>query len=65
MAYHRIAQDPGINYRSDSLIYKGDNKDEEALISSLKQQRSSLVEPAIFLAGITGWKCQSEDDRNP
>ena len=22
------------------------------------------MEPAIFLAGITGWRCQSEDDRN-
>ena len=44
--------------------YKGDNKEEETLISSLQQQRSSLVEPAIFLAGITGWRCQSEDDRN-
>ena len=64
VAYHRISQDPGINYRGDSLIYKGDNKDEEALISSLKQQRSFLVEPAIFLAGITGWRCQSEGDRN-
>ena len=28
-------------------------------MSSLKQQGSSLVEPAIFLAGITGWKCHS------
>ena len=46
------------------LEYKGDNKEEEALISSLKHQRSSLEEPAIFLAGITGWRCQSEDDRN-
>ena len=44
--------------------YKTDNKEEEALISSLQRQKSSLVEPAIFLAGITGWRCQSEDDRN-
>ena len=63
VAYHRLAVDPGIAYR-DEVIYKGTNKEEEALISSLKRQRSSLVEPAIFLAGITGWRCQSEDDRN-
>ena len=57
VAYHRLAVD-------DSVMYKGDNKEEEALISSLKEQRSSLVEPALFLAGITGWRCQSEDGRN-
>ena len=45
---------------------KGDieREDEEALIFLLEQQRSLLVEPAIFLAGVTGWRCQSEDDRN-
>ena len=57
VAYHRLAVD-------GSVTYKGDNQEEKALISSLKRQRSSLVEPAIFLAGITGWRCQSEDDRN-
>ena len=57
MAYHRLAVD-------GSVMYKGDNKEEEALISLLKEQRSSVVEPALFLAGITGWRCQSEDDRN-
>ena len=64
VAYHRLASDSAIKFRGEETIYKGDNKEEEALISSLKQQRSSLVEPAIFLAGITGWRCQSEDDRN-
>ena len=64
VAYHRLASDSGIGYRDEVKIYKGDNKEEEALISSLRRQRSSLVEPAIFLAGITGWRCQSEDDRN-
>ena len=57
VAYHRLAVD-------SSVIYKGDKKDEEALISSLQLERSSLVEPAIFLAGITGWRCQSEDGEN-
>ena len=64
VAYHRLAVDPFIVYRGEVKIYKGTNKEEEALISSLQQQSSSLVEPAIFLAGITGWRCQSEDDRN-
>ena len=57
VAYHAQAA-------SVYVLYKGDNKEEEALISSLKRQRSSLEEPAMFLAGITGWRCQSEDDRN-
>ena len=71
VAYHRLAADPpsllftfGMRNRKTEEYYKGDNKEEEALISSLEQQGSSLVEPAIFLAGITGWRCQSEDDRN-
>ena len=57
VAYHKLAVDGFYGY-------KGHNKDEEALILSLQQQRSSLVEPAIFLAGITGWRSQSENDRN-
>ena len=64
VAYHRLAVDSFIEYRRKVKIYAGDNKGEEDLISSLKRQRSSLVEPAIFLAGITGWRCQSDDDRN-
>ena len=64
VAYHRLAADYTDYTREEVKVYKGDNKEEEALISSLRQQMSSLVEPAIFLAGITGWRCQSEDDRN-
>ena len=44
--------------------YRGSSREEEDLLSSLKPLRESLVEPAIFLAGITGWRCQSEDGRN-
>ena len=58
VAYYRLATD------GCRILYKGDNKDERNLLSSLQQQGSSLVEPAIFLAGITGWKCQSKDVRN-
>ena len=46
------------------IPYRGSNREEEDLLSSLKPLRESLVEPAIFLAGITGWRCQSEDGRN-
>ena len=74
VAYHRLAVKPPFPSFTLRMMshykqkieehYKGGNKEEEALISSLQQQRSSLVEPAIFLAGITGWRCQSQDDRN-
>ena len=45
-------------------VYKGSDKEEEALISSLAQLRESPVEPAVFLSGITGLRSRSEDDRN-
>ena len=57
VAYHRLAL-------GRYLEFKGDNKEEEALLSSLEYQMSSLVEPAIFLAGITGWRCHSQNDSN-
>ena len=62
VAYHWLAVDAS---RQEALsTYKGGDKEEEALLSSLEEQGSSLEEPAIFLAGITGWICQSQDDRN-
>ena len=57
VAYHRLAVGAGQPYR-------GSSREEEDLLSSLEPLRESLVEPAIFLAGITGWRCQSEDGRN-
>ena len=57
VAYH------GMAVRA-SQPYRGSSREEEALLSSLEPLRESLVEPAIFLAGITGWRCQSEDGRN-
>ena len=57
VAYHGLAV--GV-----SQPYRGSNREEEDLLSSLKSLRESLVVPAIFLAGITGWRCQSEDGRN-
>ena len=65
VAYHWLAVDPSQHQRREALsTYKGGDKDEKALLSSLEEQGSSLEEPAIFLAGITGWICQSQDDRN-
>ena len=77
VAYHRMAVEARADqdYYSDSEedseeysdsgeypdVYRGSNREEEDLLSSLEE---SLVEPAIFLAGITGWRCQSEDGRN-
>ena len=57
VAYHGMAVEA-------SQPCRGSNREEEDLLSSLKPLRESLVEPAIFLAGITGWRCQSEDGRN-
>ena len=57
VAYHGLAE-------GDSQPYRGSNREEVDLLSSLEPLRESLVEPAIFLAGITGWRCQSEDGRN-
>ena len=57
VAYHGLAV--GV-----SKPYRGSNREEEDLLSSLTPLSGSLVEPAIFLAGITGWRCQSEDGRN-
>ena len=56
VAYHLLA----VSHRS---VYRGYAKEEEALISSLETLCESVIEPAIFLAGITGWGCQSENDR--
>ena len=71
VAYHRLAVDANrqrqycFNQPQKTVsTYKGGDKEEEALLSSLEEQGSSLREPAIFLAGITGWICQSQDDRN-
>ena len=44
--------------------YRVSNREEDDLLLSLEPLRESLVEPAIFLSGITGWRCQSEDGRN-
>ena len=79
VAYHGMAVEARAvqDYYSDSeeysdneeypdvcIPYRGSNREEEDLLSPLEPLRESLVEPAIFLAGITGLRCQSEDGRN-
>ena len=68
VVYHRMALWASHRrWRIEELnisLYRGSNREEEDLLSSLEPLRESLVEPAIFLAGITGWRCQSEDGRN-
>ena len=59
VAYHFLA----LNVRLP-CVYKGVSKKEEALITSLKTLKPLLVQPALFLAGITGWRCQSEGEIN-
>ena len=63
VAYHGMAVRASQLHRQN-ISYRGSNREEEALLSSLKPLRESLVELAIFVAGITGWRCQSEDGRN-
>ena len=73
VAYHWLTIDSSQNSTRQMVahvvyiphgVYKGSDKKEEALISSLAPLGESLVEPAVFLSGITGLRSQSEDDRN-
>ena len=63
VAYHGLAL--RCNQPSHIVrIHKMYEGSERALISSLTALRQPLVEPAVFLSGITGLRSQSEDDRN-
>ena len=67
VAYHWLAshqQGVGVEQPRPDAVYKGSDKEERALISSLAALGESLVEPAVFLSGITGLRSQLEDDRN-
>ena len=72
VAYHWLAVDGSqthhrrvrVAHLRPHGVYKGSDKEEEALISSLAPLGESLVEPTVFLSGITGLRPQSEDDRN-
>ena len=43
--------------------YNVSTEEERALLKSIERLRVSLVEQAVFFAGITGLRCQSECDR--
>ena len=45
------------------VVPKCSNAREKNILSSLESLGDTLVEPALFLSGITGYECQSEDDR--
>ena len=64
VAYHRLAAYGHFYSKQDDQMYKGIDKGEGDLISHLKPLGHSLREPAIFMAGITGWICQSEQSSN-
>ena len=66
VAYHGIAVGASRNRRRRQRIApcRGSSREEENLLSTINPLGESLVEPALFLAGITGCRCQSEDGRN-
>ena len=71
VANHGMTSEIGVEEYPDNdeysdvcIPYRGSSREEEHLLSSVEPLRESLVEAAIFLAGITGWRCQSEDGRN-
>ena len=53
-----------LSFKKAALEPKGNNTEERALITKLKPISSTLREPAVFLAGITGLKCESAQ-KNP
>ena len=69
VAYHsmvvwEISERKMSKLMGESPEYKGCDEDEESLLLALKSQRHSLQlqEPALFLAGITGFIWQFGDD---
>ena len=72
VAYHYVVSDSklpslfkGTMLKPETFpYYKGDNTEESALIIKLEPISSTLREPAVFLAGITGLKCESVQ-KNP
>ena len=64
IAYYGLALSTYTSLQHQYRNYSSCNKEESALLSSIENDRSSLVEPAIFLAGITGCRCQPEGCKN-
>ena len=60
VAYHHVVSDSDSkNFKEDFTYYKGDNTEESAFITKVGPISSTLREPAVFLAGITGLECDS------
>ena len=73
VAYHWLALDGSqpesmtlafLSKPKISPIYKGNDVKEALIFLLLKPLAKSLMEPAVFLSGITGLRSQSEHDRN-
>ena len=73
VAYHYVVSDSKLPpLFNDTMLkpkdftyyYKGNNTEESALITKLEPISYTLREPAVFLAGITGLKCESVQ-KNP
>ena len=68
VAYHYVVSDSdSMNFEKPEdlcTFYKGNSTEESALITKLEPISSTLREPAVFLAGITGLKCESVQ-KNP
>ena len=65
VAYHWLAAAGSQTHQKVAhRVYKGNEKEEAVLISSLAALGESLVEPAVFMSGITGLRSQSEDATN-
>ena len=65
VAYHYVVSDSDSkNFKEDFTYYKGDNTEESSLITKVGPISSTLREPAVFLAGITGLKYESVQ-KNP
>ena len=69
VAYHHVVSDSKLpSFINNTMLkptyYKGNDTEESALITNLAPISSTLGEPAVFLAGITGLKCESVQ-KNP
>ena len=66
VAYHYVVSVSNLplSFKKVALEPKGNNTEERALITKLEPISSTLREPAVFLAGITGLKCESVQ-KNP
>ena len=66
MAYHKLAAlGSGVYFANTPYIPRGFNSEEKAIITSLSGQGQLLSEPALFLAGITGFRAPAKGRKSP